>query len=50
MNEQGEWKSVIERVVPAIVALHVISPRAFDTETPGASQATGFVIDAKVDY
>ena len=34
VERELEWKHVIELAVPAIVALHVTSPRAFDTETP----------------
>jgi hypothetical protein len=40
----GQWKKVIERCVPAVVAIMITSPRAFDTERPGVSQATGFIV------
>ena len=43
----GDWQETIDRVVPAVVALRVNAPRAFDTESPGYLQATGFVVDAE---
>jgi hypothetical protein len=42
--QSGEWKHVIERCVPAIVALHIATPRSFDGDRPGAHQATGFIV------
>ena len=39
------WKETLERVVPAVVVLRVVNCRAFDTESPGSSYATGFVVD-----
>lgn len=44
-EDDKDWQRVIDRAVPAVVALHVNSVRPFDTEKPGASQATGFVVD-----
>ena len=42
----SDWQQTIDRVVPGVVSLRVNSPRAFDSETPGFLQATGFVVDA----
>jgi S1-C subfamily serine protease len=38
---------VLERVVPAVVALRVTGTRAFDTEPASVVSATGFVVDAR---
>eukprot|EP00052_Salpingoeca_macrocollata_P012029 m.93183 g.93183 ORF g.93183 m.93183 type:complete len:1008 (-) comp18306_c0_seq4:53-3076(-) len=46
-GEADDWQRVIAASVPAIVALHVNTVRPFDTEKPGSSQATGFVVDKK---
>ena len=42
-----EWENTINRVIPAIVSLELITPRAFDTNSAGCSSATGFVVDCK---
>eukprot|EP00729_Bicosta_minor_P026731 gene26731-20997_t len=44
-EHSDRWRNVIDNCVPAIVSLKMNSPRNFDTEKPGASQATGFVVD-----
>ena len=41
------WETTIERVSRGVVALRVTGTRAFDTEGPGVSLATGFVVDAE---
>ncbi|KAF1315680.1 Pro-apoptotic serine protease, partial [Globisporangium splendens] len=46
-HNTGDWKSTLERVVPAIVSLKLNSPKFFDTESPGNGSATGFVVDAE---
>jgi hypothetical protein len=48
IERESSWKKVIDSSIPAIVAIHVINPRPFDSERPGVSQATGFVVDAKL--
>ncbi|XP_074572325.1 protease Do-like 7 [Curcuma longa] len=40
-----DWRRVLAKVVPAVVVLRTTATRAFDTETAGASYATGFVVD-----
>ncbi|KAG6506958.1 protease Do-like 7 isoform X2 [Zingiber officinale] len=40
-----DWRRVLAKVVPAVVVLRTTAARAFDTETAGASYATGFVVD-----
>uniref|UniRef100_A0A7S2GAT6 PDZ domain-containing protein n=1 Tax=Octactis speculum TaxID=3111310 RepID=A0A7S2GAT6_9STRA len=44
---ERSWQRTIDESIPSIVSLKVNSTRAFDTTMPGASQATGFVIDAE---
>ena len=39
------WRETLDRVVPAVVVLRVVSTRPFDTEVAGSSHATGFVVD-----
>ncbi|KAG6512378.1 protease Do-like 7 isoform X1 [Zingiber officinale] len=39
------WRRALAKVVPAVVVLRTTAARAFDTETAGASYATGFVVD-----
>jgi S1-C subfamily serine protease len=41
------WEATIERVSESVVALRVTGTRAFDTEPPSVSIATGFVVDAE---
>jgi S1-C subfamily serine protease len=41
------WETTIDRVSRGVVALRVTGTRAFDTEGPGVSVATGFVVDAE---
>ncbi len=41
------WEATIERVSRAVVAIRVSAVRAFDTESPSTSVATGFVVDAE---
>lgn len=40
-----DWESVVEEVLPAVVTVRASSPRAFDTDLPGSSTATAFVVD-----
>lgn len=46
-GEIAEWRTTLERISSAVVAIKVDSTRAFDTEWNESSQATGFVVDAK---
>ncbi|KAI5282457.1 hypothetical protein KEM52_003661, partial [Ascosphaera acerosa] len=46
-RETPEWLSTIEKVVKAVVSIHFCQTHAFDTDGSLASQATGFVVDAK---
>ena len=41
------WESVLDRVVPSVLAIRVSATRPFDTEIASASVATGFVVDAE---
>ncbi|KAK9061958.1 hypothetical protein SSX86_019142 [Deinandra increscens subsp. villosa] len=40
-----DWRRALQRVVPAVVVLRTTAARAFDTESAGSSDATGFVVD-----
>ncbi|XP_075494196.1 LOW QUALITY PROTEIN: protease Do-like 7 [Primulina tabacum] len=40
-----DWRRALNKVVPAVVVLRTNACRAFDTESAGASYATGFVVD-----
>ena len=40
-----DWRKALQKVVPAVVVLRTTACRAFDTESAGASYATGFVVD-----
>ncbi|GFQ02734.1 protease Do-like 7 [Phtheirospermum japonicum] len=40
-----DWKKALDKVVPAVVVLRTIACCAFDTESAGASYATGFIVD-----
>ncbi|XP_050262992.1 protease Do-like 7 isoform X6 [Quercus robur] len=42
-----DWRRALGRVVPAVVVLRTNACRAFDTESAGASYATGFVVDKR---
>ncbi len=41
------WESVLDRVVPSVVAVRVSATRPFDTQAASNSVATGFVVDAE---
>jgi S1-C subfamily serine protease len=41
------WEATIDRVSRAVVSIRVSAVRAFDTEGPSTSLATGFVVDAE---
>jgi S1-C subfamily serine protease len=41
------WEDTIDRVARGVVAIRVSAVRAFDTENPSTSLATGFVVDAE---
>jgi hypothetical protein len=47
MDEGQLWKKTCEEAVKAVVTILFYRPRPFDTESAGASEATGFVVDAK---
>ncbi|KAK4490538.1 hypothetical protein RD792_001220 [Penstemon davidsonii] len=40
-----DWRRALKKVVPAVVVLRTTACRAFDTESAGASHATGFIVD-----
>ncbi|XP_076901574.1 protease Do-like 7 isoform X1 [Bidens hawaiensis] len=42
-----DWRKALHKVVPAVVVLRTTGCRAFDTESAGASHATGFVVDKR---
>ncbi|KAI3519330.1 hypothetical protein L1887_08360 [Cichorium endivia] len=42
-----DWRKALQKVVPAVVVLRTTGCRAFDTESAGASYATGFVVDKR---
>ncbi len=42
------WRATLERIASAVVSIQVDSTRAFDTEWNESSQATGFVVDARL--
>jgi S1-C subfamily serine protease len=46
-QEDPTWERTLEASVNAVVQLRVSSTRAFDTESAGNSQGTGFVVDAE---
>ncbi|KAI7356073.1 Pro-apoptotic serine [Hortaea werneckii] len=48
--ESAEWQATIEKVVRNVVSIHFCQTCAFDTDPAIASEATGFVVDAKRGY
>ncbi|TKA30386.1 Pro-apoptotic serine protease [Salinomyces thailandicus] len=48
--ETAEWQATIEKVVRNVVSIHFCQTCAFDTDAAIASEATGFVVDAKRGY
>ncbi|XP_023641502.1 protease Do-like 7 isoform X2 [Capsella rubella] len=42
-----DWRRSLGKVVPAVVVLRTTACRAFDTESAGASYATGFIVDKR---
>ncbi|CAI0547541.1 unnamed protein product [Linum tenue] len=42
-----DWRKALDKVVPAVVVLRTTACRAFDTESAGASYATGFIVDKR---
>ncbi|OIW14173.1 hypothetical protein TanjilG_21313 [Lupinus angustifolius] len=42
-----DWRKALDKVVPAVVVLRITGCRAFDTESAGASSATGFIVDKR---
>jgi hypothetical protein len=41
------WQTTCEEAMKAIVTILMYSPRPFDTEDSGSSEATGFIVDAE---
>jgi len=41
------WESVLDRVVPSVIAIRVSATRPFDTSVASDSVASGFVVDAQ---
>jgi pro-apoptotic serine protease NMA111 len=48
--DSPEWQATIENVVKSVVAIHFCQTCSFDTDLSMSSQATGFVVDAKMGY
>lgn len=42
------WQKTVEKVVKAVVSIHFMQVEDFDTESAMCSEATGFVVDAKL--
>ncbi|XP_057752867.1 protease Do-like 7 isoform X1 [Arachis stenosperma] len=42
-----DWRRALSKVVPAVVVLRTTACRSFDTESAGASYATGFIVDKR---
>ncbi|DAA74750.1 TPA_exp: Uncharacterized protein A8136_3066 [Trichophyton benhamiae CBS 112371] len=49
-TDSAEWQETIEKVVRCVVSIHFCQTASFDTDLSMASQATGFVVDAKNGY
>ncbi|KAI1400756.1 Pro-apoptotic serine protease NMA111 [Hypoxylon fuscum] len=45
-----EWQATIENVVRNVVSIRFCQTCSFDTDAAGASEATGFVVDAEKGY
>ncbi|KAI3868603.1 hypothetical protein MKX03_013113 [Papaver bracteatum] len=41
------WRTTLAKVIPAVVALRVVTCKAFDTEYEGSGSSTGFIVDKK---
>lgn len=48
VGEPPAWQATLTRAANSVVAIRVRATRAFDTERPGSSVATGFVVDAEL--
>ncbi len=46
-QQPPSWEETLARVARGVVVLRLSVPRAFDTQGPAASVATGFVVDAR---
>jgi S1-C subfamily serine protease len=46
--EANGWSATLERISTGVVTIQIDATRAFDTEWNTSSQATGFVVDAKL--
>ncbi|KAI3863696.1 hypothetical protein MKW98_031288 [Papaver atlanticum] len=42
-----DWRTTLAKVIPAVVALRVVTCKAFDTECEGSGSSTGFIVDKK---
>ena len=49
-KETPQWQATLERVVHNVVSIHYSQTCAFDADGAHASEATGFVVDAKRGY
>jgi len=47
-TEPVAWRRTLERISSGVVTIKVDATRAFDTEWNASSQATGFVVDARL--
>ena len=45
-----EWQATIEKVILTVVQIRFCQTCTFDTDPAGASEATGFVVDAERGY
>ena len=45
--QSAKWQETLDRVGRAVVSIRVTATRDFDTDDAGASQGTGFVVDAE---
>jgi S1-C subfamily serine protease len=48
LHDTPQWENILKKIIPSIVSIRSITVRSFDTEVQRTSQATGFVVDAKL--
>ena len=49
-HDKAKWDKTIQNVIRSVVSIHFSYTRAFDTDPPLNSEATGFVVDAEKGY
>ena len=47
LAQSGDWTDNVDPILGAVVSVGIATPRAFDDTGAGASNATGFVVDAE---